>query len=227
MDILTFDELPQGGFAGLREKRFVVDRRLFGNNKNTAFQDGIGNFVYLADANFVPNGETGLHPHREIDVISIMVDGNISHAGSLEHGQGLAAGMVQVQRAGGEGFEHNEINPDDTKNHMIQIWVTPDEPGEPGEPAGYKVYNPKSGELVHVYGGSKDQDERFYSKTHIDVVNTIPEQSIAHTGDFMAYLSKGSGTINGKTVAPRTLIRASSMDFKAEDAGQLILIYTS
>jgi hypothetical protein len=74
---------------------------------------GIGNFVYLADARFVPKGETGMHPHREIDVISVMVEGRIAHGGSLEHGQELNPFDVQVQRAGGEGFSHNETNPDD------------------------------------------------------------------------------------------------------------------
>jgi hypothetical protein len=33
----------------------------------------MGNFVYLADARFLPRGETHLHSHREIDVISVMV----------------------------------------------------------------------------------------------------------------------------------------------------------
>ena len=34
---------------------------------------------------------------------------------------------VQVQRAGGEGFSHNEINPDDIENRMIQLWVVPEQ----------------------------------------------------------------------------------------------------
>ncbi len=165
MEILRYNDLPQGGFAGLLERQFVTDTRLFGDRKNPATDNGIGNFVYLADANFQPNGETGMHPHREIDVISVMVDGQIEHAGSLEHGQGLQAGMVQVQRAGAEGFTHNEINPDDSPNHMIQLWVLPD---EAGEPAGYRVYSPENGSRLQIYGGSKDQSERFYSQTYID-----------------------------------------------------------
>ena len=224
MELLKFEDLPQGGFAGLRERRFVMDKNVFGARKGAATANGIGNFVYLADANFTPNGETGLHPHQEIDVISVMVEGRISHAGSLEHGQGLEAGMVQVQRAGGEGFSHNEINPDETENHMIQLWVTPD---EPGEPAGYKVYAPKSGERAHVYGGPKNQDERFYSNTQIDVVNAKAGQTISHRGDVIAYLSKGSGVVNGKAVSARTLIRSDEIEFRAEDSAQLILIYTS
>ncbi len=222
MDILRFDDLHQGGFAGLIERRFVTDARVFGNSKESDAVDGIGNFVYLADANFQPLGETGLHPHREIDVISVMVEGRIAHAGSMEHGQSLESGTVQVQRAGGEGFTHNEVNPDETENQMIQIWVLPD---EAGEPAGYKVYQPAAGERAHIYGGPKDQDDTFYSRTSVDVANVQAGQTVSQNGDAMVYLSKGSGTINGDPVKARTLIRASDIEFTADADSQVIVIY--
>jgi quercetin 2,3-dioxygenase len=224
MDILTFAEMAQGGFAGLREKRFVMDARVFAQHKELGTVNGIGNFVYLADANFTPKGETGMHSHREIDVISVMVSGNISHAGSLEHGGELTAGMVQIQRAGAEGFSHNEINPDDTENHMIQLWVTPD---EPGEQAGYKAYKPTDGERLHVYGGSKDQNERFYSKTQIEVVNAQTGQIVEQAGAVMAYLSKGAGSINGEKLSARTLVQSDDLSFEASAPSQLILIYAN
>lgn len=221
-ELLKFDDLPQGGFAGLIERRFVTDSRVFGGRKEPGATGGIGNFVYLADANFNPNGETGMHPHREIDVISIMVEGRISHAGSMEHGQSLETGTVQVQRAGAEGFTHNELNPDDTPNQMIQLWVLPD---EAGEPAGYKVYNPGTGHRVHIYGGPKNQDDTFYSRTSIDVANAASGQSITHDGEYMAYLCKGSGTLNGESLEARTLARGRDVDFVAATDCQLILIY--
>lgn len=223
MEILRYNELPQGGFSGLLERQFVTDTRLFQNRKNPDTADGIGRFVYLADANFNPKGETGMHSHREIDVISVMVEGQVEHAGSLENGQGLEAGMVQVQRAGGEGFSHNEINPSDLPNHMIQLWVLPD---EPGEPAGYRVYSPGKNTRMNIYGGAKDQDECFYSKTFIDVANVDVNGLVNHQGDVIAFLSKGSGIINDEHVSARTLIRTDTLNFKAETTAQLILIYT-
>ena len=224
MELLKYDDLPQGGFAGLRERQFVTDVQVFGERKNLATANGIGNFVYLADANFLPNGETGMHPHREIDVISVMVDGRIEHAGSLEHGVALESGMVQVQRAGAEGFTHNEINPDTSPNHMIQLWVLPD---EAGEPAGYRVYSPEQGQRLQVYGGSKDQEERFYSNTSIDVAHLEKGQSLEHNGDVLAFLAKGSGVVNGEAIAARTLVRSNGLVFQAENDSQLILIYTN
>ena len=123
--VLHRDDLKLGGFAGIREHRLVIDPRVFGNNSSDAWP-GIGNFVYLADAKFIPNGETHLHPHKEIDVISVIVKGRIAHQGTLSEGSVIEANQVQVQRAGKEGFSHNEVNPDDVENRMIQMWITPD-----------------------------------------------------------------------------------------------------
>ncbi|MBF0381074.1 MAG: pirin family protein [Magnetococcales bacterium] len=223
MQILKYDDLQQGGFAGLLERRFVTDIRLFGSSKEHNTADGIGNFVYLADANFNPKGETGLHPHHEIDVISVMVEGRVDHAGSLEHGQQLTAGMVQVQRAGGEGFTHNEINPDDKPNHMIQIWIMPD---EIGEPADYQVHTPKIGERLQVYGGDKNSTKLLYSKTAVDVAIVKAEQTITHDGDVIVYICKGGGVINGETQTAKTLVRTNKFSFTAQSQSQLILIYT-
>ena len=68
--------------------------------------------MYQADAMFMPKKQTGLHPHREIDVILFVVQGHIAHEGSLEHGKEVTTYDVQAKRAGGEGFAHNEVNPD-------------------------------------------------------------------------------------------------------------------
>jgi len=223
MEILTFDELPQGGFAGLIERQFVTDRRVFKKPKNESVFDGIGNFVYLADANFLPKGETGMHGHKEVDVISVMVEGEVSHAGSLEHGKGLVAGSVQVQRAGAEGFKHNEINPNSQPNHMIQLWVMPD---ELGEPAGYKTYRPADGEVKNIYGGNKSQTTTFYSKTAIDVGQLKVGQTAKKSGPVMAFISKGSGIINGKKIEARTLVKSDEpISFEAQEQSQIIFIY--
>jgi len=164
-----------------------------------------------------------MHPHREIDVISVMVDGRISHEGSLEHGQGLQAGDTQAQRAGGDGFMHNEVNPDNSENHMIQLWVLPD---EPGESADYKVYAPKIGELQQVYGGAKSQNQTFYSQTSISVANLKAGQTVGHRGEVLGFLSKGEGELNGDQLHARTAFRTDNgVDFSATTDSQLILVY--
>lgn len=222
MKKLTFNELPLGGFAGLTEKQFIKDNRVFSSNRQGKAFDGLGNLVYLADANFLPNRETDLHPHKEIDVISVMVDGVINHAGSLEHGKSIIAGQAQAQRAGGEGFEHNEITPSDTMNQMIQLWVLPE---TSGTSADYKVYTPKKNQLTTIYGGNKNQNKTFDSHTHIQVANTDENFEISIKGQVLAYLSKGSGEVNGRIIGARTLIRVEDeLAFQAQETSQLIVI---
>ena len=223
MEILKYEDLHHGGFAGLEERRFVMDSRIFGRHKNADAVDGIGNFVYLADANFLPKGQTGLHPHREIDVLSLMVSGQILHQGSLENGENIDEGMVQVQRAGGEGFSHNEINPDNIPNNMIQFWVLPE---KRGGLAGYKTYKPGLNGRTRIYGGNKEQTVTFPSETLIDIVNLNAGDSFEQAGEVMAYFTKGSGVANQTRITPRTLVRNNDFEFTAEDQTQFILIYS-
>jgi redox-sensitive bicupin YhaK (pirin superfamily) len=224
MDILHRDDLHLGGFAGLREHRLVTDERAFGQSAEAGAWDGLGNFVYLADARFLPKGETRLHRHREIDVISVMVEGRILHEGSLQHGQHIECGQVQAQRAGGEGFSHNEINPDDAENRMIQLWVLPE---RSGERADYKVYHPGEGQLTRVYGGSTDQYETLDGHTLIDVGSVAKGGDVSLQGHFLAYVTQGSGQMNGQMVTDGDLVRGEDLAFNAEEHSQLIIVHQS
>ena len=221
-EILHRDDLILGGFAGLKEHQLVMDPKAFGSHANPGTWPGIGNFVYLADARFNPKGETRMHDHREIDVISVMVEGRIAHEGSLEHGQELKPLDVQVQRAGGEGFSHNEVNPDDSQNRMLQLWMLPE---TAGEPAGYYHYQPQWGEVARVYGGKSDQQNIFAAKTIMDVALLNPEQRFSVPGEFMAYLAQGAGTVSGSSASEGDLIRGDNLKFKSSDKTQMVIIH--
>ena len=220
---LKRDDLPEGGFAGLREHRLVKDPAAFGpfGNKDGSWP-GLGHFVYLADARFQPHGETRMHNHHEIDVISVIVDGRIAHQGSLENGKDLSSNDVQVQRAGGEGFSHNEINPDDDWNRMLQLWVLPEQSGQASD---YRVYQPEAGKLTTIYGGNTDAD--FPAKTVIDVALLEQGQSIEINEPFIAYLSRGKGMANGELIEDGQMVRGNSLGFEAKDDVQLVVVHTS
>ena len=220
--ILHRDDLPLGGFAGLKEHRLLMSPQLFGPHVNPGTWPGIAGFVYLADARFDPNGETSLHDHKEIDVISVMVEGRIDHQGSLESGQGLEAGDVQVQCAGGEGFSHNEINPDKTRNRMLQLWVLPE---QADERASYKLYKPLSGKVTRVYGGSHDQTGTVVSHTVIEVGVLNPAQTYVLEKPFLAYLAVGQATVNNIDIQEGDLFKDKHLSFTAKTAVQLIIIY--
>lgn len=219
MQVLHKNDLHLGGFAGLKEHRLVVDR-LVGGRDDT--WDGLGNFVYLADACFDPYGETRMHPHRELDVISIMIDGSINHEGSLEHGTSINTGHVQVQRAGAEGFKHNEINPNATKNRMIQLWVLPE---NHGEVADYKLYEVGQDNLTKIYGGTKNQSTTFDSHTVLEVGRFSKDINIHKEGDFLVYMTEGNAILNDTNVKDGDLVRGTDLHFKAtSNNAQLIII---
>ncbi|MEE9368497.1 MAG: pirin family protein [Pontiella sp.] len=221
VQIMHKDQLPPGGFAGLKEKQLVVDERLW--NGPDAAWDGLGNLVYLADANFLPKGQTNMHPHREVDVISVMVDGRISHEGSLEHGKSLTANQAQVQRAGGEGFEHNEVNPDDIPNRMIQLWVLPE---TPGEPAGYKFFDLNLGHITRIHGGASRQSDTFASKTILEIARLEKGQTIERSGSFIAYVVRGDGRASNVAVMDGNMVRGTGLTFEASATDTMVIVVT-
>lgn len=225
MDILTRDSLPLSGFAGITEHRLVTDSRLFGHRKTADTFEGLGNMVYLADARYLPNGASGMHPHSEVDVISIIIEGRVSHEGSLEHGKDLVAGEVQVQRAGGEGFSHNEINPDTSPNRMLQVWALPE---KAGQPAGYKSYIPAQSGNTRIYGGSAEQTETFDSHTLIDITYLKAGEQLALQDKHLVYTITGAGNAvaeqTSQALEDGTLIRATNPTITATSAMQLLVI---
>ncbi len=208
MEILPRDTLARGGFAGLKETRLIHDIKIGGNADTW---NGIGNFVYLADARYLPHGETHLHSHLEVDVITVLLEGRLTHEGSLDHGQSLQNQQVQVQRAGGEGFEHNEINPDLSRTRLLQLWALPETPGEAAE---YKLYDLNKNQLMRIYGGKTTQHETFDSHTIIEVGLLDKGCHISKQGEFLAYITNGKAEINGAVVEDGDLIRADSFDLK-------------
>lgn len=220
MQLLSKDSLRRGGFAGLKETRLIVDNKIGGQNDTW---NGLGNFIYLADARFLPNGQTGMHPHKELDVISIMLEGSIKHQGSMENGKSMQANQVQAQRAGGEGFVHNEINPDSVENRMLQLWVLPE---VAGERASYKFHDLQKDKMIRVYGGSKSQSNTLDSDTIIEVGLLSKNKNITHEGEFIAYVTGGEGHLNGIDVKDGDLIRDEKLDFTVlSEEVHLSLIY--
>jgi redox-sensitive bicupin YhaK (pirin superfamily) len=222
MKVIRRNKLRRGGFAGLRETRLVMSPRIFRGQQEAGTSAGLGKFAYLADARFLPHGDTRMHTHREIDVISVMVEGSIKHEGSLEHGQQLNVDDIQVQRAGGEGFSHNEINPDASKNRMIQLWVIPE---TAGEPAGYQVFQSQPGTRTRVYGGPPDQQDTFAARTVIEIAQLKAGASIKQPGRSLVYITVGEGTSGGETLTEGDLVDTRDFNFKASADSKLILVH--
>jgi redox-sensitive bicupin YhaK (pirin superfamily) len=222
LKIIKRNNLRRSGFAGLRETRLVMSPKIFRRSREAGTSSGIGRFCYLADASFLPYGETRMHTHRDIDVISVMVDGRLKHAGSLEDGQDLHVDDIQVQRSGTEGFSHNEINPDDSKNRMIQLWVIPETREEPAE---YQMFRAEAGTRTRVYGGPADQDETFSARTAIDIAHLNTGDNVVQSGRSIVYVTSGEGTCNGEALTEGDLIETRDFKYKAKTDSKLILVF--
>jgi redox-sensitive bicupin YhaK (pirin superfamily) len=222
LKIIKRNILRRGGFAGLRETRLVMSPSIFRSRREAGTSTGIGRFCYLADASFLPNGETRMHTHSDIDVISVMVKGCIKHEGSMENGQELHVDDIQVQRAGSEGFSHNEINPDDSKNRMIQLWVLPE---TKEEPASYQMFHAQPGERMRVYGGPPDQNETFAARTVIDIAHVNAGESVSQSGRTLAYMVEGSGKSLQEVIREGDLVECRDFAFKASADSKLILVF--
>jgi quercetin 2,3-dioxygenase len=181
--------------------------------------------VYLADEIFQPHGETGMHPHHEIDVISVMVKDKIAHEGSLEHGGSFGRDLVQVQRAGGEGFKHNEINPDDTENRMIQLWILPE---NSGERAGYKLYDLKYGKLTKIYDGIYGNAEYMDGNTEITVGFFNKGDTFEVDRESLLYITRGARLINNdQALENGDLLRLSSGKFETTNEDTQVIVITT
>lgn len=100
------------------------------------------------------------HPHRDMEIITYVRTGAISHQDSLGNKGRTAAGDVQVMHAG-TGIVHAEYNMEDEATTLFQIWITPDRNGhEPGWETRSFPKTPVSGTLpVLASGRSQDKSE--------------------------------------------------------------------
>ncbi len=74
----------------------------------------------------------GEHPHRDAEIFSYVIDGELEHKDSMGNGRVIKAGDLQYISAG-RGVFHSEFNPSATRPvHFLQIWLTPKMGG--GEP---------------------------------------------------------------------------------------------
>jgi hypothetical protein len=76
-----------------------------------------------------PGTGFGMHPHRDMEIITVMLEGELEHKDSMGHAERLRPGEVQRMSAG-RGLMHSEANASRThQGHLLQIWILPRERG--------------------------------------------------------------------------------------------------
>ncbi len=119
---------------------------------------GWGNLRVWNDDEIAAGGGFPPHPHADMEIITYVRDGAITHQDSLGNKGRTEAGDVQVMSAG-SGVRHSEYNLEDETTRLFQIWIEPTESG--GKPSWGAKQFPKgdrSGRFVTLASGS-DGDE--------------------------------------------------------------------
>ena len=89
---------------------------------------GFGPLRVINDDTIAAGRGFGMHAHRDMEIVTVMVEGQLSHRDSLGHTEVLRAGEVQRMSAG-TGVMHSEINEGDQPCRLLQIWIEPSSAG--------------------------------------------------------------------------------------------------
>ncbi len=86
---------------------------------------GFANLRVINEDWVAPGTGFGMHGHRDMEIITVVLQGELSHKDSLGHGETIRPGEVQRMSAG-RGILHSEFNHSvrDT-THLLQIWIQP------------------------------------------------------------------------------------------------------
>ena len=124
-----------------------------------ATRTGWGSLRVWNDDEIAPNAGFPAHPHANMEIITYVREGAVTHKDSLGNESRTEAGDVQVMSAG-TGIRHAEYNLEQQPTRIFQIWITPSFNG--GPPAWGSQPFPKadrSGRLVTLASGFEDDND--------------------------------------------------------------------
>ena len=141
-----------------------------------------------------------MHPHENMEIISYIVDGEITHKDSMGNSETLKRGEVQYLSAG-DGIYHSEKNESDKILRLLQIWIIPPQKGLPWLYGSHKFKEEdRYNKLLNIVS-SQDGDSaiKIYQDVNIYVSEFDKELEFEIKEDRQIYFVQieGSSTVNG------------------------------
>ncbi|MBX9746182.1 MAG: pirin family protein [Hyphomonadaceae bacterium] len=175
------------------------------------------------------------HPHSDMEIITYVRSGAITHQDSLGNRGRTEAGDVQVMSAGG-GVTHAEYNLEDQATTIYQIWIVPKERG--GKPFWGAAKFPKddrAGALVTLASGFDDDQHAgalpIRQEARVLAATLRPGQSVRYTPSSGRHLylalAVGEAIVNGVTLAARdgaAIKDESEIHIEAVQDAEIVLV---
>jgi redox-sensitive bicupin YhaK (pirin superfamily) len=178
-------------------------------------------------------GGFDMHPHRDMEIITYMIDGELRHADSMGHTDVLKAGEVQVMSAG-KGLLHSEANASPDKPlRLLQMWILPRSKGATPRWAQqpFTAEQRRNRLLPVVSDGSIpetltiDQDASIHVAS-LDAGREVSYESRPGRHGYLFVIS-GAVTLNGQKLGNGDQARIQNetrLSIRADENAELILI---
>jgi hypothetical protein len=177
----------------------------------------------------------GMHPHRDMEIVTYVRTGAITHEDSLGNRGRTEAGDVQVMSAG-TGIRHAEYNEEDEDTTLFQIWIVPDAAGHAPRWAARRFPGrAEDGRLVPLASGRAEHEGTDALPIHQDAAlygaRLRAGDSLRHAvgPGRRIYLvaAEGAITVNGIPAAARDGVAVEDEDeivIRAADAAEIVLV---
>lgn len=158
----------------------------------------------LNDDRIAPGEGFPTHPHRDMEIITYVLEGALEHRDNMGSGSVIRPGDVQYMSAG-SGVTHSEFNASDTESvHLLQIWMFPEEKGL--KPAyGQRTFSAeeKSGKLRLVASADgREGSVKIRQNNELYATLLGEGQTVRHElkpgRHAYVQVARGSVTLNGK-----------------------------
>jgi len=188
------------------------------------------------DDEIAPNTGFPAHPHSDMEIITYVREGAITHQDSLGNKGRTEAGDVQVMSAG-SGIRHAEYNLESVKTRIFQIWIEPTQQG--GQPCwGAKPFpkDNRSGKFVALASGFKDDADALPIRAEARVLGTTLKAGesvdVALNDNHKGYLVPATGAVevNGVRANARDGVAISNepnLRITALEDSELVLVETA